>query len=72
MEINRAGLRDTTAPGELIRIAAGRRTVLASAGLSWPTGVAVAADGSILVANDGISPASGHGSHGEIVRVLTR
>ena len=72
LEISRAGLRDTSAPGELIRVTGGRRSVLASAGLSWPTGVAVAADGSILVANDGISPASGHGSHGEIVRVLTR
>jgi hypothetical protein len=71
LEINRTGLRNNTAPGELIRIAGGRRSVLASAGLSWPTGVAVAADGSILVANDGISPASGRGSHGEIVRVLT-
>ena len=72
LEINRAGLRDATAGGELIRVAGGRRTVLASAGLSWPTGVAVAADGSIFVANNGISPASGQGSHGEIVRVLTR
>ena len=71
LEINRAGLRDTTAPGELIRVARGNSTVLASAGLSWPTGVAVAADGSIFVANDGISPATGPGSHGEIVRVRT-
>ena len=71
LEINRAGRRDTSAPGELIRVAGGRRTVLASAGLSWPTGVAVAADGSIFLADNGISPASGNGSHGEIVRVLT-
>jgi len=71
LEINRAGLRHTGAPGELLRVAGGRRRVLASAGLSWPTGVAVAANGSILVANNGISPATGDGSHGEIVRVLT-
>jgi glucose/arabinose dehydrogenase len=45
--------------------------VLASVGLSWPTGVAVARDGSILIANNGTSTASGSGVHGEIVRVLT-
>jgi glucose/arabinose dehydrogenase len=70
LEINRAGLRDQQAPGELLRLeAGGRRTVLASAGLSSPTGVAVAADGSIYIANHGTSPASGTGPHGQIVRL---
>ena len=73
LEINRAGLRDTRAPGELIRIGRdGRRSVLASVGLSSPTGVAVAPDGSIFVANNGTSTATGSGVHGEIVRVLTQ
>jgi hypothetical protein len=72
LEINRSGLRDARAPGELIRIGRdGRRSVLASAGLSWPTGVAVARDGSIFVANNGTSTATGSGVHGEIVRVVT-
>jgi glucose/arabinose dehydrogenase len=72
LEINRAGLRDTRAPGELIRIGRdGRRSVLASAGLSWPTGIGVARDGAIFIANNGTSTASGSGVHGEIVRVLT-
>lgn len=73
LEIDRSGLRDTHAPGELIRVDAdGRRTVLVSTGLSSPTGVAVATDGSIFIANNGTSPATGRGAHGEIVRVLTR
>jgi glucose/arabinose dehydrogenase len=73
LEIDRSGLRDVKAPGALIRVdRAGHRTLLASSGLSSPTGVAVAADGSIYVANHGTSPATGPGAHGEIVRVLTR
>lgn len=73
LEIDRSGLRDTHAPGELIRVDAdGRRTVLVSTGLSSPTGVAVATDGSIFIANNGTSPATGRGAHGQIVRVLTR
>ncbi len=70
LEINRAGLRETGAPGELIEVDAERgRTVLASAGLHSPTGVAVASDGTIYIANNGSSPASGPGPHGELVRV---
>ncbi len=70
LEINRAGLRNATAPGELIRLEGGsRRTVLASAGLASPTGVAVAPDDSIYVSNNGTSPGSGQGPHGEILRL---
>ncbi|MEA2266075.1 MAG: hypothetical protein QOE27_1658 [Solirubrobacteraceae bacterium] len=70
LEINRSGLRDATAPGALIRLGpGGRRTVLASAGLSSPTGVAVGPDGAIYVANHGSSPGTGSGAHGQVVRV---
>ena len=70
LEIDASGLRDMNAPGALIRVeAGGGRRVLASAGLISPTGLAVAADGAILVANHGTSPASGAGAHGQIVRV---
>ena len=70
LEINRSGLRDATAPWALIRLdPGGRRTVLASGGLSSPTGLAVAPDGAIYVANHGSSPGSGSGAHGQVVRV---
>ena len=70
LELNRSGLRHTAAPGALIRVErSGGRTTLASAGLSWPTGLAVAADGTILIADHGASPASGAGAHGEILRL---
>lgn len=71
LEIDRLGLGDTSgAPGELIRVEADRRrSVLARAGLVYPTGVAVGADGSIYVANYGESPSTGAGPHGEVVRI---
>jgi len=65
LEIDREGLLDTTASGELIRLdGPKRRTVLASSGLVYPTGVAVAPDGDIYISNNGTSA-----THGEIVRL---
>lgn len=54
-------------PGALIRVSnnsSHTRTVLASAGLSQPTGVAVNGNGTIYVANNGTSAGAG-----DIVRV---
>jgi hypothetical protein len=73
VEIDRDGLDDPglddghPAPGALIRIArGGRRSVLASAGLAFPTGLAVSRDGEIYISLHGTASAgSGHG--GEIV-----
>jgi glucose/arabinose dehydrogenase len=70
LEIDRSGLRDTHGAGELLRLDSdGRRTVLAGAGLSYPTGLAVGSDGSIYIANRGNEPAGGTGAHGEILRL---
>jgi hypothetical protein len=53
--------------GALIRVAPdGKRTVLASAGLVAPTGLAVG-NGSIYIANYGFFPGTGPGPHGELV-----
>jgi glucose/arabinose dehydrogenase len=72
LEIDRRGLTDPSASGELIRVAAGgRRTVLASAGLSSPTGLGVGPDGSIYIADNGSSPSTGNGSHGELLKLTT-
>jgi len=49
----------------------GSRTVLASAGLVAPTGLAVAG-GTIYVSNYGPYPGSGDGPHGEIVSIPSR
>jgi sugar lactone lactonase YvrE len=69
LEIDRLGLSDANGGGELIRLDADRReTVLVSQGLTSPTGVAVAADGSIYISNYGSSPSTGAGPHGEILR----
>jgi len=65
LEIDRDGLLDAKGPGELIRLdGPKRRTVLKTAGLVDPTGVAVAASGSIYISNDGTSA-----THGEIIRL---
>jgi DNA-binding beta-propeller fold protein YncE len=65
LEIDRDGLLNTKASGELIRLnGLNRRTVLATTGLVAPTGVAVAPDGAIYISNYGTSPHAG-----EIVRL---
>ena len=76
MEIDTAGILDPSsglpAPGAIIRINAdGSRTTLASAGLVFPLGIAVARDGSVYASNFGVIPATGPapGVSGEVVRV---
>jgi sugar lactone lactonase YvrE len=65
LEIDRDGLLDPRASGELIRVdGPRRRTVLKTSGLVFPTGVAVATDGAIYISNNGTSAA-----HGEIIRL---
>lgn len=63
------GLFAPSSPGALIRLApGGGRTELASVGLVDPTGLAVVGR-SIYISNDGTSPGSGPGPHGELVRL---
>ncbi len=63
------GLRDSHTTGALIRLAPdGKRTLLLSHGLLFPTGLAVG-HGSIYISNDGVLPGSGAGAHGEIVSI---
>jgi hypothetical protein len=76
LEIDTAGLLDPSAvpaPGAIIRINAdGSRTTLASNGLEFPLGMAVAKDGSLYASNFGVIPASGGpipGVSGEVVRI---
>ena len=68
LEIAADGLLSAKAPtGALIRLGPdGKRSVIASAGLVEPTGLAVAND-SIYVSNNGVFPARGAGLHGEVV-----
>ncbi len=67
LEIAANGLLDPKSPGALIRLAPdGTRTVLASAGLVAPTGLAVG-NGSIYISNYGVFPGTGPGPHGEVV-----
>ena len=67
LEISSGGLLDATSPGALIRLTPdGKRTVLASAGLDHPTGLAVG-NGSIYIANNGVFPGDGPGKHGDLV-----
>jgi hypothetical protein len=67
LEIADKGLYDPKSTGALIRVAPdGKRTVLASAGLVNPTGLAVG-QGSIYVSNYGVFPGVGPGRHGEVV-----
>jgi hypothetical protein len=55
--------------GAVIRVTpAGKRTVIAGAGLTYPTGIAVG-DGSIYVSNNGVFPGKGTTPHGEVVIV---
>jgi len=61
------GLFDRRSTGALIRLTpTGKRTVLASAGLVYPTGLAVG-NGSIYIANYGVYPGKGPGPHGQVV-----
>ncbi len=72
LEFASRGLLNPNSPGALIRLRPdGTRTVLASAGLVAPTGLAVAG-GTIYVSNYGSYPGSGAGPHGEIVSVRSR
>ncbi len=67
LELATRGLLDPTSPGALIRVSPnGARAVIASAGLISPTGLAVGAK-SIFISNDGASPSTGPGPHGELV-----
>ena len=82
LEMDQAGFADTDpgglpTPGALIRVNAdGSRTVLASSGLEFPGGIAVAADGSIYATNWAVLQGSGDPNippgvniGGEVVRI---
>lgn len=80
LEMDQDGLEDSNAvpaPGELIRINHdGSRTVLASQGLEYPAGMAVAKDGSVYLTNWSVIQGQndpnvppGSGISGEVVRV---
>ena len=72
LELAARGLFDASPLGALVRVAPdGRRTLLAGAGLVHPTGLAVAG-GWIYVSNNGLSPGTGPGRHGEVVRIRAR
>jgi hypothetical protein len=67
LEIAARGLLDASSGGVLIKIAPnGKQTILASAGLHSPTGLAVQ-DRVIYISNYGTSRGSGRGPHGELV-----
>lgn len=69
LEIASKGLRDATSPGALIRLEPdGKRSVVVTAGLVDPTGVAVG-NGKIYISNHGTSPSTGAGPHGELVSI---
>jgi sugar lactone lactonase YvrE len=85
LEMDQAGFADTMpgglpTPGALIRVNAnGSRTVLASTGLEYPGGIAVAADGSIYATNWSVLQGSGDPNlppgvniGGEIVRIASK
>jgi hypothetical protein len=67
LELAVKGLLAPPSPGALIRLSPnGKRTVLASAGLVDPSGLAVG-NGLIYVSNYGLAPATGSGPHGAVV-----
>ena len=70
LELSTGGLlAPPTVPGALIRINYNHsRTTVMSAGLSQPTGLVVAKDGSVYVANHGTSTGSAVPS-GEVIRI---
>jgi hypothetical protein len=68
LQITSNGLAAEPSPGKLIQIARnGKRTELAAGKLQQPTGLAVARNGDVYVANRGTS-----GSAGQIVRIAAR
>ncbi len=79
LEIDQAGLNDPAlaggglpTPGAIIRVGHnGSQTTVNSTGLEFPTGMAVAPDGTVYVSNYGVLPATGGpgGSSGEVVKV---
>jgi hypothetical protein len=69
LEIASKGIQDPASTGELIRLSAGgKRTVLASTGLNFPTGVAVGKHW-IYISNFGTYPGTGPAPNGELVRI---
>ena len=67
LELASEGLLSPQSPGALVRLAPnGARTVIASAGLFEPTGLAVG-HGSIYISNYGTFTGTGTGPHGEVV-----
>ncbi len=69
LELSTKGLLNGKSPGALIRVtSAGGKKLLASEGLLYPAGLAVAGD-SIYISNYGLYPATGAGPHGEVVRL---
>jgi hypothetical protein len=71
LELTTKGILSGKSPAALTRVSARRvKTVVASAGLVYPTGLAVDGD-SIYVSNKGLYPATGAGPHGEVVRLAT-
>ena len=72
LEMATKGLYGPRSPGALIELApGGSRTKLASAGLIYPTGLAIGND-SIYISNHGLYPGSGAGLHGELLRLALR
>jgi hypothetical protein len=79
LEIDQAGINDPAlaggglpTPGAIIRIGHnGSQTMVASTGLEFPTGMAVAPDGTVYVSNYGVLSATGGpgGLSGEVVKV---
>jgi hypothetical protein len=69
LELTTKGILSGKSPGALIRVSPKHvKTVVATAGLVYPTGLAVDRD-SIYVSNNGLYPATGAGPHGEVVRI---
>jgi hypothetical protein len=69
LEITSKGIQNPASTGELIRLSpGGKRTILASKGLVFPTGVAVG-KGWIYISNYGTYPGTGPAPHGELVRL---
>jgi hypothetical protein len=69
LELTTKGILSGKSPGALIRVSPRHlKTLVASAGLVYPTGLAVDGD-SIYVSNNGLYPVTGPGPHGEVVRL---
>jgi hypothetical protein len=69
LEVASKGIQNPASTGALIRVSpGGKRTVLASKGLVFPTGLAVG-KGWIYLSNYGTYPSTGPAPHGELVRI---